>query len=317
MSWASYLGTMTCPECDVRFGTVRQFDEHLITKHHYERLNRKGQTTMTDKLANTATPTDLALLSSIAAVADRPNSLDPNDRTGTEDIGRDDLRLPRLAIAQGLSNQLIPDDSSYIDGLKLFDLFNDLSGQVYGKGPLTFVPVRRDVRRIEFVPREQGGGILDLDVPPTDARNSWTVENGVRTPPRATKFVEFVALLLRPGAAPEPIVISIKDTNKFNRRASEQLTAFIKFRSAPIYAGLYTVAVKSEKNDSGTFGVFVMKNAGWIPKDTPAGAALYAFAEDFAKSLEGKQITVNREPGADDFDPAAMEAEKAGATTDM
>lgn len=264
---------------------------------------------MTDK----KNVTDLTTLGSISGTMDRPKSLDPNDRSGTEDIGVDDLRFPRLAIAQGLSNQLIPDDSSYIKGLALFDLFNDLSGEIYGRGPLTFVPVQRDVRRIEFTPREEGGGILDLDVPANDPRTKWTVEDGQRVPPRATRFVEFVVLLLRDGKVPEPIVLSIKDTNKFNRRASEQLTAFIKFRGTAIYTGLYTVSSKSEKNDSGTFGVYVMKNAGFIPTDIPAGAALFKFAKDFAESLKGKKVIVQREPGVDDFDPDAIEA----GTTDM
>src|SRR5262245_13308533 len=92
------------------------------------------------------------------ATSNRPNTL-AQELTGTEDIGPNDVRLPRLAIAQGLSNEMIPGDARYLPDLKLFDFFNDLSGEIYGQGPITFVPVRRDVRRIEFVPRAEGGGI--------------------------------------------------------------------------------------------------------------------------------------------------------------
>lgn len=254
--------------------------------------------------------TDLVTFGTITGTLDRPKSLDPNDRAGTEDIGPQDVRLPRLATAQGLSPQMMPDDGQYIDGLKLFDMFNDVTGEIYGRGPLMFVPVRRDVRRIEFTPRAEGGGIVDMDVPVNDPRLGWTVDRGQRLPPRATTFIEFVILLLRAGKAPEPIVLSIKSTNKFNRRASNQLTTFVKLRNAPIYAGLYTIVSGSEKNDKGTFGVPVIKNAGWIPVDTPAGAALFTFAKDFHRSLEGKVIVVEREPGSDDFDPTAIEGEK-------
>lgn len=245
---------------------------------------------------------------SIEGTLERPKGL-TGSVAGTEDIGLDDLRLPRLAIAQGLSNQLVPSDSSYIPDLKLFQMFNDLSRDIYGTGPLTFVPVQRSVKYIEFVPRDLGGGIVDMDVKPGDPRTKWTKDaEGKRVPPVATRFVEFIILLLRPGKVPEPIVLSIKDTNKFNRRASEQLTAFIKFRNAEIYAGLYKVEVKPEKNDKGTFGVYVVKNAGFIPVDTPAGKALFDHAKQFADSLEGKNIVVDREPvGDDDFDPAELE----------
>jgi len=259
--------------------------------------------------------TDLATIGDISGTLERPKSLDPNDRSGTEDIGAQDVRLPRLSFAQGLSPQMTPSDGQYIDDLKLFDMFNDLTSEPYGKGPITFVPVKRDVRRIEFTPRSEGGGIVDFDVPPNDPRMKWTVKDGNRIPPRGTKFVEFVVLLLRPGKAPEPIVLSIKETNKWNRRASDQLTTFIKLRNAPIYAGLYKIdSLTPGKNDKGTFAVPTIKNAGFVPKDTPAGKALYDYAKQFAESLAGKVIVVDREPGADEeFDGAAMDAEGAKA----
>jgi len=250
---------------------------------------------------------------------ERPKSLSRTDLTGTEDIGADEIRLPRLAIAQGLSQEMIPGDARYIDGLKLFDFFNDLTKDVYGPGPITFVPVRRSTVRIEFTPREEGGGIVDMDVPPHDPRLKWTKDaSGEKVPPKATTFTEFISLILRPGKKPEPIVISMKETNKFNRRAAKDLTTYIKLRNAAIYAGLYSVSSKPEKNDKGTFGTFVVKNAGFIPVDTAPGKALYDYAAQFAKSLEGKTIKVERDTStadatADEFDAEKLERESAAA----
>ena len=268
------------------------------------------------------TTTDLATLGDITGTLTRPTSLDQS-RAGTEGITAEELRLPRLAIAQGLSPQVTPGDGQFILGLTLFDMFNDLTSEVYGKGPLTFVPLQRTVRRIEFTPRSQGGGIVDMDVPANDPRLrwSWSTEDHsgkADVPPAATTFVEFVILLLRKGAVPEPVVLSIKSTNKHNRRASDQLTTFIKMRNAAIYAGLYTVdTLVPAKNDKGTFGVPTIKNAGFIPVDTPAGKALYTFAKEFHEGLAGKVVVVDREPGSDDFDGAAMDAEVVGKSEEM
>lgn len=251
--------------------------------------------------------TDLATLGDLAPSLSRPASLDPNDLAGTEDITAADIRLPRLAIAQGLSPQLLSNKSEYIPDLKIGQLFNDLTGEIYGNGPLTFVAIRRDVRRIEFVPRNEGGGIRDMNVPAGDVRLQWSKnpENGEDMPPAATTFVEFVALLLRAGKGPEPVVISIKATNKWQTKAANQLTTFIKLRRAAIYSGLYTVSTTLESNDSGTFGVFGIKNAGWIPVETSAGKMLHTFAKEFHDSLEGKEIVVNREEASDEeFDEA-------------
>lgn len=241
-------------------------------------------------------------------LAELPSFIDKGDRTGTEDITSSDLRMPRIAIAQGLSPQLLRDNSDYIEGLQMFDMFNDLTQEIYGQGPIPFVAVRREVRRIEFIPREDGGGIKDLDVPPNDARTFWTVDEvtGERVPPAATKFVEFVVLLLKKNAPfPEPIVLSIKDTNKWNRRAAERLTGFIKlphpkYGNLPIYAKVFTLQSASERNDQGTFGVPVIKQAGLVQEEN-----IYKFAKAFRESLEGKTIVIQREPG----DESEVEAE--------
>lgn len=277
-----------------------------------------------DTLADVSGEELMTIPTDFAGTMERPKSLSRTDLTGTEDIGADEIRLPRLAIAQGLSLEMIPGDARYIENLKLFDLFNDLTKEIYGSGPITFVPIRRDVRRIEFTPRDEGGGVVDMDVPAGDPRLKWTKSSPTvakaDVPPAATTFTEFIALLLRPGKKPEPIVLSMKETNKFNRRAAKDLTTYIKLRNAAIYAGLYTVSVKPEKNDKGTFGTFVVKNAGFIPKDTAAGKALYAHAEAFAASLSGKTIVVDRDTTtadatADDFDGEKMDREAATAAT--
>jgi len=232
-----------------------------------------------------------------------------NDTTGTDDIAENEVRLPRLAIAQGLSSQITPDSSDYIKGLSLFELFNDLTGTIYHRGPLKFVPIKRVVRRIEFDPDNRGVPI-DMDVPFNDPRCQWTEneQTGEREAPRATKFTEFVIFLIFDDKKPEPIVLSIKDTNKWNRKAAERLTALIKIRP-PIYSTYFTVESKSEKNDSGTFGVYAIKQLMALddPEQTDAewerSSNIYALAKQFRESLEGKNIVVEREaPKEDDAD---------------
>lgn len=273
--------------------------------------------------------TDLSILSDIEPTLDRPSDIDPSDLAGTQDIRADEMRLPRLGIAQGLSPQMMPGDGQYIDGLKLFQMFNDLTGEIYGPGPLRVVPVRRSVTRIEFDPNDQKVP-LDRDVPAGDPRLKWSssVPGGPKdTPPAATEFVEFVCLLLRPKKAPEPIVVSIKTTNKFQRAAAERWTTFIGMRGAAIYRGMYDISSKYEKGKTKegqetTFGVFVVRNAGFIPTEklvdgkpvpNPAGLALVEMAKQFHEQMEGKTIDINREgEDPDSFIPAQFESQTVG-----
>jgi hypothetical protein len=253
---------------------------------------------MADDLTKSATGT----------LAKRESFIQKGDLSGTEDIQANELRLPRLAIAQGLSSQIIPDGSDYIKGLSMYDLFNDLTGTVYGRGPIKFVVTKRETRRVEFDP-ENRGVPLDLNVPMGDPRTEWTSnpDTGEREAPRATKFTEFVILVLMPGKDPEPIVMSIKDTNKWNRRASERLTGFLKFHP-PIYSTYYSVESKSEKNDQGTFGVYVIKQVAKLddPDQTDEqweeSLRIFNLAKEFRESLVGKTIVVEREVADEDSD---------------
>ena len=241
-----------------------------------------------EALATAAASTDLKKVDSWMVQDDGTPT---GDLAGTEDIALNEVRLPRLAIAQGLSPQIASDTP--IENLKLYEMFNDLTNTIYGRGPLHFIPCLRQVRYIEFKPREEGGGVLDIDVPANDPRTEWTKDKeGERVPPRATKFTDFVVLLLREGVNPEPIVLSIKDTNKHNRAAAVKLNSFIKLRNDAIYGGIYTVSSKPEKNDSGTFGVFVVDNAG------KAAPAIREKAKAFFDSLKGKKIVAS----VDDID---------------
>ena len=178
----------------------------------------------------------------IQGVAERPKSFDSSDMSGTEDIALNEVRLPRLAIAQGLSPQLVPDEGSYIKGLVIGDMFNDVTGEVYGRGPLTLVPVLRHVTRIEFDPLNKGVP-LDRNVPANDPRMMW-IDN---KPPRATEYVEFASLLLRKGKKPEKLIVSIKTTNKYQKKAAELWTTLVVNREGAIYTGMYNLSSKMEK----------------------------------------------------------------------
>lgn len=259
----------------------------------------------------------LADLGSITGVADRPTSIDPLDNAGKEDFRDDEIQLPRVTVAQGLHPQLVPSESKYIPGLAIGMMFNDVTEEIYGTGPITVVPIYRHITRIEFDKNDRNV-VVDRDVPVGDARLQWsrgTGPDGEDEPPAATEFVEFVSLILRPGKEPDKAVVSIKTTNKEMRNAARLWTTYIDQRKGPIYSGLYRVSStmvkgKNKKGQDTLYGVFVVKNAGYIPKDTPAGALLFEYAKSFHDAAQGKRIETAREGGDDtNFDTDVYDAE--------
>src|SRR2546430_521810 len=116
------------------------------------------------------------------ALAAIPEDLKRDAGRGTTNIGPEDVRPPRLLICQAGSPQRKPDDAKQIPGLNELDIFNDLSSENYGRGPLKFIVVdAMKPRGIQFAPLEEGGGVIDFDVPPNDPRMQWhTAADGTR-----------------------------------------------------------------------------------------------------------------------------------------
>lgn len=245
---------------------------------------------------------------------ERPAFLKKNDRTGTEHIGKDDLRLPRLALAQGLTPQVAEQKEGFTTGV----MFNSLDETIYGKGPIPFVILRGDRPRfVQFAPREAGGGIIDPDVKAGDPRTKFTTnEKGERVKPVATKFYDFIIAMLPLGEDPMKNVISLSFKGAGLKMAM-QLNTLITYRNAPLFAGVYALTSKVEKNTQGIFNVFNVENAGWV-----TDPAMYEVVESMSAALAKKVVSYDRtgeehtpdgetdfppvpgdrEPGADDLE---------------
>ena len=208
-----------------------------------------------------------------------PDFVQKGDLRGSESITREDLQMPRVALAQSLSPELDETDPKYIEGLKMGDAFNTLTGEVYGKKPLRVVIVRADRPRfVEFNPRDAGGGIKDFDIPANDPRCLFG-PNGEK--PVATKFVEFVALV---GEGLEPALLSFKGSGL---KTARQIAGLLKLRQVPAFAQTFYLTPTIQKNSKGTFAVFNVKAGGFVDEQT------YKYAEQVYESVKDRAISTD------------------------
>jgi hypothetical protein len=223
----------------------------------------------------------------------KPEWVEAGDVRGTEGIQAEDLKIPRLALAQALSPELDETNPKYLDGLKVGDAFNTLTGEIYGKKPLDVVVVRTDKPRyVEFFPREAGGGVKDYNVAANDPRTQFTSgADGARNKPVATKFIDMIALL---GENLEPIALSFKGSGL---KAAQKLETFIKMRPGmPSFASIFTLTPTLEKNTKGSYSVFTIKFKGNAEAEQGQAAAL------FFDSIKGKSLDVTEATAGDDED---------------
>lgn len=219
-----------------------------------------------------------------------PDYIKKGDMRGQEQMTAQDVRMPRLTIAQGLSKQLMESEAVYIENLKIGHAFNDLTNEVYGKGPLKVIIVRADPPRwVEFDENRQ---VLDPNVKAGDPRTMFRTDpqTGRREPPIATQFYDYVVLL---GPEREPIAMSMKGSAI---REAKRLNGLIKAKPVPVFACYYELSSIEQKNSKGVWYIFSVKQAGWVDAET------YAYAEKVFDATKDKTIPFerDRQPGEDD-----------------
>jgi hypothetical protein len=250
----------------------------------------------------TAAGAELVKATETAIATARPDFVE-HQREGTEHITRDDMQMPRIGIAQLMSPEIdSSNDEKFIDGLRFGNMFNSVTKVIYGDGPMQFAIVQAlPPRFVEFIPKEQGGGVKDPNVPHDDPRTQWGA-NGEK--PVATKFYDFVVMLL---PSRELVALSFKSTGI---KVAKQLNALISLRDAPLYAGVYSITTTGVQGPKGKYAVPVIKNAGFI-----AEKPVYDYAKGIFNNLRGKAIVIHTED--DTFDTESMEAEAERKAADL
>ena len=242
----------------------------------------KGETTTALAVVDEAT--DLAVAS----------GYDAGDVRGKEGIDQDDLILSRLAIAQKMSPELDEEkEAKFIDGLKEGDLFDTVTREIYGPGPLKFTlirPVRKSAKVLD-----KDGKVVEWDVPFDDPRCEFSSgPNGERVPPVATRFYDFLALL---NDFPEfPVVLSFKRTQV---PIARNLMTLMARRSGPVFAGSYVVRTVSQEGAKGKFKNFVINPAGAAPEHVRARA------EEWYQKLQTTAFRVHESAETDAADDDA------------
>lgn len=233
---------------------------------------------------------------------ERPSHIPKSDE-GTTHIGRNDIKLPRLALAQALSPQVIEGNENYMPALKPGNFFNDISGEIYGRGPIQFAIVRGDVPKyIEFAPRDEGGGVVDMNVAAGDPRTQFTKDSSGKTvKPIATKIYDYVLLMfLRDRKPPKVDMVTFSMASSALKMA-QKLNAMIMAREAAIYAGVYELTTVQKTGAKGTYWTPIIKNAGWLDEQT------LHVAQSAHEKLKELKLDIVRSAGEDDFDPDELE----------
>lgn len=222
----------------------------------------------------------------IGFVAERPDWLDPNGGRGSEDVGINDLVLPRIDVLQALSPQLKKNEAVYIEGAEQGEIFNTVSGYIYGS-QLIFVPV---VFRREFInwrDRKMGGGFMGAFQTEGEAEQDRRMQENPDSIETVETHVHFV-LICHPDGRIEQAVLSLA---KSKRKVSRKLNSLIQMIPGDRFARAYKLTAVEASGPKGDYWTFEVSPVGYVPKD------VYEKGEATYKAIHAGELGVDRTSG--------------------
>lgn len=244
-----------------------------------------------------------------------PEDLTAHAGKGTEGIGQEDVRPPRLVLAQSGSPQVKKATDQYIAGLGEGDLFNDLTKEKYTQ-PLKFIVIRYlGKHAIEFWPEESkerkaGQIVKDRDVklndpralPTTDADGNWA-------PPIADIFADYLIFLPESG---EVTSLTFKNADLSRKGAGTLLNSLVKYplnvdgaiiTRPPAWARTFELSSASKSDGKNSWAIFNLKPAGITVKGTrEACASIYEQFSALTVVVNEEQTTEGTAEGVKDED---------------
>lgn len=230
---------------------------------------------------------------------DRPSYLDPESRQGSEDVGIDDIALPRIEVLQALSPQIKRTDPKYIPGAEQGMIFNTISGELYGN-EIVFVPIIFRKEWIVWQTRDAGGGFVGTfpsEEEAEAAREALDNPDDHETNLHAVNFV----FIIRDGGALEEAVFS---WSRSKLKVSRKLNAMVQMGAGDRFSRAYRCRAIEEKGKKGEYFSYDIKPLGYVTE------AVYRKAQELFNAIKAGERTVaygtNEDEGEEGPESAVM-----------
>ena len=213
---------------------------------------------------------------------------DASTGRGTENVGADDIILPRISQLQALSSQLDEDNANYIEGAKAGELINTLTLENYG-GELMFIPIFWKKEFVVWKDRQKGGGFFGTFPTKSEAMGHINTLEPPVEDYDATETAQQFILVVNPDGSLTEAILSMAKTKL---STSRKLNSLIRLSGRDSFAGVYRLGTVKEKNDSGTFYNTTVTAAGFpLEEHYHAAETCYqGIAENVEKyKAEGQQ----------------------------
>lgn len=238
---------------------------------------------------------------------------------GAEGVQARDKLVPRLAVLQGLSEQIKPRHSSYIEGAKEGDIADLGTGEIFA-APLWVLPCHYSKVWIEWAPRNSGKGIVAMHATESAAGPTTRNDRGQNVLANGNYLVETAQIfVLNLAAGGRPSFISMTSTQLKKARRWMTLATGERLRRAdgsefqpPLFYRTYLLGTAAESNNQGGWVGWTVQPGKALPEVTEYDwRALKARAVEFQASIARGELRADEGQDAGGGGAAADASEEA------
>lgn len=199
---------------------------------------------------------------------------------GYEETDVDAYALPILSVLQKMSPQVDEADGAYVEGAKPGKFFDNVDGKVFDA--VTVVPVHYRRSVIEWIPRDDGGGLVGEMTPedaerilgvPITARNIRNDKGKIVVQETGHELQDtrqhYVLVITDEGIF--PAMLSLTSTQLKKSRRWMTAMSQVTFRRAdgtryrpPMWAHVYRLMTVPESNDKGSWHGLTIERSGSV-----------------------------------------------------
>jgi len=192
---------------------------------------------------------------------------------GFEEVTQDDIQIPFLRILQQMSPQINKKEASYIEGASGGDIFNTVTNKYWdGTEGVTVIPVYFQMKLLEFVPRDQGGGFVGELSATSEEAKSATRDQGtgmemLSSGNELVRTAQYYIKIVHEDGALENAIVDMKKTQLKKSRLwmSMQMMQKRNGITLPSYACTYRLKTVEDGNDKGSWNTWSISHEGMIP----------------------------------------------------
>lgn len=221
-----------------------------------------------------------------------PDFIKQGQARGSEQVGLEDLVIPRLVVLQELSPTLKSKDPHYNPDAEVGMLMNSVTGELYGE-EVYVVPVHYTKQWLVWRDQKAGGGFLGAFNSQEEAQariNQEPNKNGLE----AIDTPQHMCLLMnrRTGELDE-IMLSMPRTKA---KVSRQWNSMIRLTGQDRFARVYKVTTVEESKNNNDYYNFAVTSVGFPSKE------VYSAAEKLYQRIASgeKKIVMHVDDDADD-----------------